>query len=192
MLKSGFASAALTALCLVTAGCNPAPATDGAAATSTTSATPAEPAAPKADAAAAAATNFETWTPIAGVVVHDAAAEAPDGSKTADTFDAKPGDGVANLDQRPLKAGEVVTAKVYLWGPENQAVGLQLVRWCSSTPAEVETFEAKLTPTPTEYTVTHTFTSAHDCLRFQMISTGLAGSFNAWNPRITRTPPGQP
>jgi hypothetical protein len=190
MLKKGFAPLSLGVMCVALAGCNPSE--PAPAASTEAPAVPAAPAASVGDAAAAAATNFETWIPIANVVVHNAAADAPDGSKNADTFDAKPGDGVAVLDQSPLKAGEIVTAKVFLWGPENQAVGLQLVRWCSNTPSEVETVQAQLTPTPTEFTVSHTFTNAHDCLRFQMISTGIAGSFNAWNPRIARTPPSQP
>lgn len=131
--------------------------------------------------------NFEAWSLSAGASVVDAAAEAPDGSVTADLLrlDNNSVAGWRRLDMM-IEPGDSVEASVWLWANGDTRVVLQLVRWCSDTQPEVATEIVSATSSPQRYWVSHTFEFAHECVRFQIKGGGQSTAVYAWNASVDR------
>jgi len=131
--------------------------------------------------------NFEAWAMTDGVTVRDAAATAPDESRSADLLRLGTNGvlGWANAEL-PVESGDGVEGGVWLWAPEDTQVVLQLVRWCSDTESEVATEVVSVTNEPARFSVDHTFEYAHECVRFQIAGNGADTTVYAWNASVNR------
>ena len=133
----------------------------------------------------ASARSFETWDPIGAPTVRDSAADAPDGSRSADTLVLKLNEGFGITNQTPVAAGETRSAKLMLWGTEGGVVALQIADWCDGMASEVKTVVVTLTGAPVETEISQTFANPDPCSRFQVISQSNDPiEVNVWNSRF--------
>lgn len=131
--------------------------------------------------------DFEAWLLRGGERIDDAVAMAPDATMSADRI-VLGEEGVAGwrLADMAIEAGDTVTARVWLWNDEPTRVNLQLVRWCSDTPAEVGNNVVDVGADGQMYEVSHTFEHAHDCVRFQISGLQANSAVYAWNASVER------
>jgi hypothetical protein len=179
MRNTGFV---LFATLAFVAGCDQAPATAPAeTAAATAAATPPAPA-PETPGS----NEFETWYVNGPVTVANAAADAPDGTRSADAI-AFGVDGGMNrpYPQHPITAGQTVKASIYLWGEEGKRVVFYITRSCDASEPEGGSTTITLTPQPTKHELEYTFTMAHACAMLELKGADGAHTVNAWKANIT-------
>lgn len=144
-------------------------------------ATPAPPAAPE-PSPEALATDFDSWTVVGEPEVQPESVMAPDGTMSADRLVLDAGEGVAKMI---ASEGSHVSVAVTLWSDVEQSVALQLVDWCATESAQLETLPLISTSQPETHELSMTFERADACPRFQIIKMDKAGEISAWNTQIT-------
>lgn len=83
-----------------------------------------------------------------------------------------------------INSGDVVQATVTLRADSPTRVAFQLLRWCSTTPSEVQSAILPVGPESTRFEISMEFEHSHDCFRVQLIGLDEATAVYAWAPRL--------
>ena len=137
------------------------------------------------------ASDFETWSPRAGITVTDAFAMGLDDTKTADLISVeKAGARLQKIyRETPIKAGMTVKFSGWFWADEDVAMRAQLVRSCSAaTPVEQTNTYFTLSTQPRRYEVSHTFEQDHACALVQITADPDNTAFYGWRYRTEFIP----
>lgn len=131
--------------------------------------------------------DFEAWPPRGGAMAADSVEMAPDDSLSADRIDLGT-DGVIGVAFSDISVmpGDTFTARIWLRSENDMRINLQLVRWCSQTPAEVGAQVVSPTGEWAMYEISHTFENAHDCVRLQLSGMDPQSEVYAWNASVSR------
>lgn len=129
--------------------------------------------------------EFETWYVNGDVKVADSAAEAPDGTKTADAIAFGADSGMNRpYPQNAIVPGQTVKASVHLWGEPGKRVVFYITRSCDASTPEGGSVTVTLTDQPTKYELQHTFQEAHACVMLELKGADGAHTVNAWKSHI--------
>jgi len=130
--------------------------------------------------------DFETWSRRPGVTVTDAAAEAPDGTMTADIFTIeKAGAPIQKVyKEMAIKAGTTMTFGGWFWSEDEMGIQLRLIKSCTrDTPMESFAKNFTLNEKPQRVSVSYTFKEDHGCALIRMVGLNPEKSFNGWRAR---------
>lgn len=134
----------------------------------------------------AGVSDFESWSIRDGVTVTDAAAEAPDGTMTADTFFVeKAGVPIQNVYRNtPIKAGTTMTFGGWFWSEDEMDIQLRLIKSCTRD-TQMESFATNFTlnEKPQRVSVSYTFKEDHGCALIRIVGLNPEKSFNGWRAR---------
>jgi len=135
--------------------------------------------------------DFETWRAVAGAVVTNNGAKAPDKVKNADVIDIeKPGSKIQLiLKKQAITSGDKLKFGIWLWSDEATTARIQIVRSCSAnTPPEVSTAILGLTDKPKRFEIEHTFEHDHKCALVQIVGQKADSKVIAWQSLIEYKP----
>jgi hypothetical protein len=129
-------------------------------------------------------TDFEGWFTFGNVVVEDAATSSPARQQDADrlTFN----DDALIFLARPgaVAAGDTLTFRVWLWADDARQAVIYVNEGCGPPDGDVSYTFVDLTPTPREFSHTHSFARDQECAQMQIKGWAPPMSLYAYGPRI--------
>ena len=135
--------------------------------------------------------DFETWRAVAGAVVLNDAAKAPNKVKNADIVRIKkPGSKIQLImSKQAITSGDKITFGIWLWTNEDTTARIQIVRSCSAkTPVETAGATVGLTEKPKRFEIEHTFEHDHKCAMVQIVGLKPESKIIAWQSLIDYVP----